>query len=157
MHKEIQAIKRLCGPDTHVNIVQVLNHGHLSNPIFYFIDMELCDSNLHDYIYRKDSNGPSKPMTSVLRGAGLNLVLQIWTIMSQIAAGVEYIHEQRHVHRDLKPANGLALRSITDAYSSILEQRFAMETGRFWADCRRLVEDKLHNAICKRNTRLQSP
>ena len=77
--------------------------------------------------------------------------------MSQIAAGVEYIHEHRYVHRDLKLANGLALHSITDVYSSILEQRFAMETGRFWADRRRLIEDKPHHEICKRNTRLQSP
>ena len=104
--KEVDAIKQLCGPGAHVNIVQVLNHGRLSNTPYYFIDMDFCDLNLHDYIHRERLPESSESLPYVLRGAGSASSLQIWEIMSQIAAGVEYIHQKRHVHRDIKPANG---------------------------------------------------
>jgi len=109
--KEVNAIKKLCGPGAHVNIVQVLAHGQLPNaPYFlYFIDMELCDLNLHDYIHRKPTAELSKSMPRIIRGMGSASALQIWVVMSQIAAGVEYIHRKGHVHRDIKPANGAAL------------------------------------------------
>jgi serine/threonine protein kinase len=102
LQKEVKAIKRLCGPGAHVNIVQVLDHGTLSNTPYYFIDMEFCDFNLHDYIHRETS----PELSESIRGAGSASSLQIWVVMSQIAAGVEYIHRKGHVHRDIKPANG---------------------------------------------------
>jgi serine/threonine protein kinase len=105
VQKEVQAIKRLCGPGAHINIVQVLNHGQLSQAPFYFIDMEFCDWNLDDYIHRKTRPEPSESIPYFIEGAGS---LQIWVVMSQIAAGVEYIHRKSHVHRDVKPANGAA-------------------------------------------------
>lgn len=109
MQKEVQAIKRLCGPGAHVNIVQVLNHGYLSNAPFYYIDMEFGDLNLHDYIHGQTSPNPSESIPYFIREAGSVSSLQIWVVMSQIAAGVEYIHRKGHVHRDIKPANGVAL------------------------------------------------
>jgi len=108
LQKEVRAIKRLCGPGAHANIVQVLDHGQLSNIPYYFIDMDLCDLNLHDYIHRETSPEPSESMPCFIRGAGSSSSLQIWVVMSQIAAGVEYIHRKGHVHRDIKPANGAA-------------------------------------------------
>ena len=106
MQKEVNAVKNLCGPGAHVNIVQVLAHGQLSNAPYYFIDMELCNLNLHDYIHREPSAEPLESMPDIIREPGSASSLQIWVVMSQIAAGVEYIHRKGHVHRDIKPANG---------------------------------------------------
>jgi len=133
LEREVKAIKRLCGPGAHVNIVQVLDHGQLSKTPYYFIDTEFCDLNLHDYIHREPSPELSKSIPYFIRGAGSPSSLQIWVVMSQIAAGVEYIHQKGHVHRDIKPENGLALYSMTDLISSILAQRCLVEIGRFWA------------------------
>jgi serine/threonine protein kinase len=106
LQKEVKAIKRLCGPGAHANIVQVLDHGQLSKSPYYFIDMEFCDLNLHDYIHRETSPEPSESTPYFIRGAVSSSSLQIWVVMSQIAAGAEYIHQKGHVHRDIKPANG---------------------------------------------------
>jgi len=106
LQKEVMAIKTLCGPGAHVNIVQVLAHGPLPSIPFYFIDMELCDLNLHDYIHQEPSAKPLESMPYILRGKNSALPLQIWIIMKQIVAGAEYIHRKGHVHRDIKPANG---------------------------------------------------
>jgi serine/threonine protein kinase len=106
LQKEVQAVSTLCGPGTHVNIVQILNHGQLSNDTYYFIDMELCDLSLHDYIHQKPVSGELESIPYFIRGAGSTSSLQIWIVMSQIAAGVEYIHGKGHIHRDIKPSNG---------------------------------------------------
>lgn len=107
MEKEVHAIEKLCGPGTHVNIVEVLNHGLLSNYPYYFIDMELCDLTLQDFIYRQSPPNPSETMPYFAEGQ--SSVGQIWSIMSQIANGVEYIHQRQQIHRDIKPGNGYCL------------------------------------------------
>jgi serine/threonine protein kinase len=112
VQKEVQAIEKLCRPGTHVNIVQVLNHGLLTNYPYYFIDMELCDVNLHDFIHRETIPGPSESLPCFTKGEGSNL--QIWTVMSQVASAVEYIHNQGQVHRDIKPGNGESLISTAE-------------------------------------------
>jgi len=99
LRKEVMAIKNLCGPGAHIHIVQVLAHGQLPNAPYYFIDMELCDLNLDDYIHRE----PSANLSELTGSAS---PLQIWVVMSHIAVGLEYIHRKGHVHRDIKPANG---------------------------------------------------
>jgi len=103
VQKEVQAIEKLCGPGTHGNIVQVFDHGLLSQYPYYFIDMELCDFNLHDFIHRETAE--SSEFVAQLDGS----ISQIWTIMSQLASAVEFIHGQGQVHRDIKPANGKSL------------------------------------------------
>lgn len=114
IQKEVEAIEKLCGVDTHGNIVQVLKHGLLSNPIFYFIDMQLCDLNLHDYIHKGTDMKLPACLPKFNRGEGVEGGLQIWTVMHQISSGVEYIHRQHQVHRDIKPANGIFLPSAID-------------------------------------------
>src|SRR5271154_106797 len=125
IRKEVEAIKKL---DTHVNIIQVLNHGPMSKHIFYFIDMELCDLNLHDYI--RGQNPSELPYFS--RGEGVKSVLQIGTVMSHIASGVQYIHCQNRVHRDINPMNGEALCGMTDLCSFVFLPEFNVEVGGYW-------------------------
>jgi serine/threonine protein kinase len=106
VENEVQAIKNLCGPTTDKHIVKVLNHGHLFDSQYYFIDMELCDINLHDYIHCDVLPDWSRTIPLFIRNAEPFVeVQQIWDVMSQIAKGVEYIHKRGHVHRDIKPAN----------------------------------------------------
>lgn len=101
---EAQAIEKVCGKGSHPHIVEVLRMGELQNSSDYFIDMELCDLNLADYIYGvKPIDGLpfySKTAAPPLRSQ------QIWYIMIHIARGAKFMHSIGVVHRDLKPANG---------------------------------------------------
>lgn len=85
----------------------VLRLGELRNTPLYFIDMELCDLNLDEYIYRSVPPVSSESIPYFIRNVPPPLkAQQIWNIMRQIASGVEHIHNLNLVHRDLKPANG---------------------------------------------------
>jgi len=112
VEREVHAIQRLCvGPETHRNIVQVMNHGLLWNSPYYYIDMELCDLNLEDYIQEKTPSNTVGSLPCFIKGGGLDALIQTWTIMSQIASGVEYIHSEHQIHRDIKPGNGILVIS----------------------------------------------
>jgi serine/threonine protein kinase len=70
--------------------------------------MELCDMSLQGYLH------PPSPISHT--GLGIppyikdlqssSIAVHIWNIMSQIANGLNFIHENSEVHRDLKPSNG---------------------------------------------------
>jgi len=79
----------------------------------YYIDMELFDLNLDDYIKGKRSLDliQSTDKQVFIRGdPPLQRKMQnVWTIMSHIADGLKYIHKHKYVHRDLKPKNGTFL------------------------------------------------
>jgi serine/threonine protein kinase len=100
IESEIKAISQLCDGKHH-NLVQLFGFGQIKEMCFY-IDMELCDSTLTDYIVDKkmvDGLPCFGSLESSLK------VQQIWNIITQIADGVKFIHERKHVHRDLKPNN----------------------------------------------------
>ena len=108
VENKVKAIKVLCGPQTHVNIVEVFNHGILPSSPYYFIDMELCGLSLKEYIHTEAKADNSQSVPFFVRDAGVDVtVSQIWNIMKQIADGIEYIHTQGHAHRDIKPANSM--------------------------------------------------
>jgi len=112
IERETAAVKKItAGPlSREKNIVTILDFGKLPRTPFYFIDMELCEISLEDYIY------PSEPLNStqsipffVKEAPPPMKARQIWNIMKQIANGVVYLHGLGIVHRDLKPPNSTFL------------------------------------------------
>jgi serine/threonine protein kinase len=102
---EVQMLKVL-SKERHPHIVSVFRIGMLRNSQDLFIDMELCDLNLRDYI-RGTKPRDLVPAFFVRDQPPPMLARQIWHVMLQITTGVEYLHCQQVVHRDLKPANGI--------------------------------------------------
>lgn len=103
----------------HRHIVSILRHGwHNNSPFWYFLDMELCDLNLHQYNqYHHKSNSsfdisqiPSNGSIFITEKCSLPTWFHnIWTIGVHLAQGLQYIHFKGIVHRDLKPSNGTFL------------------------------------------------
>jgi len=97
----------VCRRPLHPNIVAVLKLGPLPQTPYYFIDMELCDLNLAEYIHRRTPLSPSESIPYFVKDAEPPLkAQQIWSIMYEIAKGLAFMHSLRVAHRDLKPANG---------------------------------------------------
>ena len=101
---EAKAIQKVCGKGSHPHIVEVLRIGELRNSSDYFIDMELCDLNLADYIY-SETPRDGLPFYNKVASPPLR-AQQIWYVLIHIASGLKFMHSIRMVHRDLKPANG---------------------------------------------------
>lgn len=104
---EVEAMKTLCNK-SHINMIQYIDDGAVVSKLKYFIDMELCDINLSQYIEGTES---------VIGVHGLppwnkenpDIFLLI-AIMQQLLSGLAFMHEKDKVHRDLDPRNGKALR-----------------------------------------------
>lgn len=113
--KEIRVSMDLArGGQSHANIVLAFDHGPLPDDS-YFLDMELCDKSLHSYIHaereemyalsdKKMEDPFNLPFVSK-ESPVLTLMLNVWTIMYQVASGLEFMHSGGLVHRDLKPSN----------------------------------------------------
>jgi len=111
---EVEAIQQLCGgQDAHKHVVRVLKHGALPGLPYYFIDMELCDLNLSEYIHGNVAARSESLPCFVNDAAPSVKARQIWDVMIHIAGGLEYIHSQGYVHRDIKPENGIFPREIS--------------------------------------------
>ena len=115
VQNETRVVLALQKDGQHENIVQILKHGWLGSPHnYFFIDMDLCASNLHDYIYGERSIPVDSDMQCSLKnpayvsrdGSLLVKMRNVWTIMSHLANGLKFIHSQKQVHRDIKPRNG---------------------------------------------------
>lgn len=94
----------------HRNIIKIYGDGQLRNSTFHFIDMELCDFDLKEYLLcRTGINQSRVPQDFIPTEYG---TVQIWDIMRQIAEGVAFIHSHGEVHRDLKPRNGKSFSNL---------------------------------------------
>jgi serine/threonine protein kinase len=85
--------------------------------------MELCEFNLHDYIYgdRSDLFKDLFPLSDILDTTLVRQddfvcmkVTNVYDIMVQVAKGLEYIHSCGQVHRDLKPQNSMACVEVAN-------------------------------------------
>ena len=89
----------------HEHLIKVKpTHGWIKNPFsyYYYIDMELCDFNLSEYI--RDEEDVSFRQTNL--GYAKRSPSDILNIASQLISGVVFIHQHGMVHRDLTPKNG---------------------------------------------------
>jgi serine/threonine protein kinase len=100
-------MEKLC-KGAHRNVIEIFRHGRLRpDSAFYFIDMELCNINLDEYLHgAKMVSGLVDWKQGVDEG---NIITLTCGIMDQIAAGLGFIHGHNEVHRDLSPQNGIAL------------------------------------------------
>jgi serine/threonine protein kinase len=116
VNNEIKALDLLFRDGQHSNLVEVIKHGWLEmGGSFYFIDMELADLSLYDYIQYVFDNQPLRsaigfgpgfdPIFSSKDCSQLQRLHSTCAIGSQVANGLEFVHGTGHVHRDLKPQN----------------------------------------------------
>ena len=109
---EVEAMRTLCNK-SHTNMIQYIRHGTIVSDSIYFIDMELCDINLSQYI---------KGTQNVTGVHGLPIwnkenpdIFLITAIMQQLLSGLAFMHKEGKVHRDLDPRNGKAFSCCSKA------------------------------------------
>lgn len=125
MLREAQAVDKLSKHGTCEHLVHVIKHAWLPESPYYYIDMELCEISLEQYIQSKnpltyDLSDNSRLLGLVFKERGM---WNVWDIMEQISEGMRYIHASEQVHRDLKPRNGeltLELELIVVSYSGMV-------------------------------------
>jgi len=116
-NREIDAIERLRQKGfEHPNIIQIFGHGRLDGDGRVYINMELCDINLHEYIKVRRTvksvnlNGLLEWNAAEAMGQRTFLIV---AILQQIMAGLNFLHKKGEVHRDLDPKNGNSPHPIT--------------------------------------------
>jgi serine/threonine protein kinase len=95
IRNEIRAVKKLCTSGSTKYIVEVINDGILPDSC-YFLDMELCDLNLENYI--------NCEWPQIMKNRVPYLATE-WSIMGDVLRGLAFIHSKQEIHRDLKPRN----------------------------------------------------
>jgi serine/threonine protein kinase len=103
---ELRAMGKLCAGG-HKNIIEIYGHGVLRNSTYHFIDMDLCDFDLKEYL--RSRGDPDQLRVPRDRLPAESQTVQLWDIMRQIAEAIAFIHSHGLVHRDLKPRNGIQI------------------------------------------------
>jgi serine/threonine protein kinase len=120
VQNEAQVVSLILALGGHVNIVNILRHDWLKHSFnqCYYIDMELCEFSLFDYIAHHNSMKADitseiaiynhlSPVVVKKNCSAMQKVQNIWAIGLHIARGLEFMHTHNHAHRDLKPGNGM--------------------------------------------------
>jgi len=101
IRNELRAVEKF-GRNRNDHLVAVLRHGKLPESPYYFIDMELCNMDLSQYIYEVRSDRDLRFENSLPVRVDVD---DIWRIMRDITDGVAFIHSHMEIHRDIKPKN----------------------------------------------------
>ena len=130
---EIKIIESLSRTGGHDHIIEVLKYGWLgTNEKYFFIDMELAQLSLAQYIsyvFQNKSLPPDfgtldpkyEPVFSRRDCTALQRLQTSLVICSQIASGLEFMHHSGYVHRDLKPENGNPFTQLFGNHSALLQ------------------------------------
>lgn len=105
--REAQVVAQL----KHPNIVQMFDFGEIEDTPYMAME----------YIEGQD-------LSSLIRSAGKLLPEQAQTILTDIAAALDYAHEQGLVHRDIKPSN-VMLEPVTEKGDNRLYRAVLMDFG----------------------------
>ena len=104
----IQAIDDVTNQNTSDNVILILRKNWQQKEPNYYVDTELCEASLEQYIrykepfsYELDSNPRLFDAPDLGRG-----IWNVWDIMEQISSGLEFIHNSKYLHLNLKPRNG---------------------------------------------------
>src|ERR1700737_2401720 len=87
----------------HPHVLEIFGHGFIPDSPYYYIDMELGNFDLEQYLQQKELANmlPVGRSSIVPHNATLQArIHNIWTIIHQIAEGLRYMHSQHLVHRD---------------------------------------------------------
>ena len=84
VQEEHEKLKRMEHPSI-VKYFEIKQHGE-----FMYLALEVCDSDLDDYIKTK---APSQTPRNLI------------DLFKQIALGIQYLHQENLIHRDIKPSN----------------------------------------------------
>jgi len=100
---EQRAIKKLCD-GRNENMVDVFGVGTFvhNDASYMYIDQELCDFTLSDYIEwnAKTIKALHDPKTEMIASKS-----STWNIMKQITSGLAFLNRHKQIHRDMKPQN----------------------------------------------------
>lgn len=107
---EVRAIENLCR-GSHPNIIQVFLHGWLrpQRPI-YFIDMELCDASLGEFIAGSPRMQTVLNWPKASKDEQIRYLLECFT--DHVLSGLVFIHSHDEVHRDLNPRNRTSFQCL---------------------------------------------
>lgn len=79
----------------------------------YFIDMELCETDLEEYMSVKKQGIRGLIDWDVARNEGQREFI-IVAIVQQLLGGLAYVHKHNMVHRDMAPQNGITFACFND-------------------------------------------
>ena len=111
-------------PGGHQFIVRLSQHGPLQSS--YFIDMEYCSLNLHEYIHNKEKRNCMDQRLSRYFQSETSEEHRLWMVLSialEVTNGLAFMHDKQQVHRDLKPANSITPIPRDNNYSPLLHYR----------------------------------
>jgi serine/threonine protein kinase len=113
VQNEIRAIRKLCN-NLNTNIIQVFDIGLFTDNRYTYVDMELCDLDLDQYMKS------SRVVSLVHEHTPHFRELQICNIMMQISRGLAFIHGHQEVHRDIKPQNSIILNLKPSSHLNVV-------------------------------------
>lgn len=108
IQNEFRAVEKF-GRNINNHLITVYHHDKLLDSPYYFIDMELCDMSLDQYIYEVQLDRDLHFQNSLPVRLDVS---DIWKIMRDISDGVAFIHNHMEIHRDIKPTNSTTLPLI---------------------------------------------